>query len=60
MSTAAIIILLVVGLLVGGIMVLRSSAKTGMPSQDVLDRATRHARQLNEQEKQDEDKGSPR
>lgn len=60
MSTAAIIILLVVGLLVGGIMVLRSSAKTGMPSQDVLDRATRHARQLDEQEKQDEDQGSPR
>ena len=60
MSTAAIIILLVVGLLVGGIMVLRSSAKTGMPSQDVLDRATRHARQLDAQEKQDEDQGSPR
>jgi hypothetical protein len=60
MSTAAIIIIVVVGLLVGGIMVLRSSAKTGMPSQDVLDRATRHARQLDEQEKQDEDKGSPR
>ena len=59
MSTAAIIIILVVGLLVGGIMVLRSSSKTGMPSQDVLDRATRHARQLDEQEKQDEDQGSP-
>ena len=56
MSTAAIIIIIiVVGLLVGGIMVLRSSAKTGMPTQEVLDRATRHARQLEEQEKKDEE-----
>jgi Protein of unknown function (DUF2897) len=60
MSTAAIIIVVVVGLLVGGIMTLRSSTKTGMPTQDVLDRATRRARQLDEQEKKDEEPGAPR
>lgn len=60
MSTAAIIIVVVVGLLIGGILTLRSSSKTGMPSQDVLDRATRHARQLEEQEKKDEESDSSR
>lgn len=60
MSAAAAIIVIVVGLLVGGIMVLRSSAKTGMPTQDVLDRATRHARQLDEQDKKDEESDAPR
>ncbi len=60
MSTAAIIIIVVVGLLVGGIMTLRSSTKAGMPTQDVLDRATRRARQLDEQEKKDEESGAPR
>ena len=44
--SAFIIIVLVVGLLIGGIMTLRSSAKTGMPSKEVLDRATQHARDL--------------
>jgi len=44
--SAFVIIALVVGLLVGGIMTLRSSAKTGMPSKDVLDRATQHAREM--------------
>ena len=58
MSTAIIVILIVVGLLVGGIMTLRSSARTGMPSQDVLDRATRHARELEAQEKKDEASGA--
>jgi hypothetical protein len=60
MSTAAIVIIIVVGLLVGGIMTLRSSAKTGMPTQDVLDRATRHAKQLDEQEKKDDESDTPR
>ncbi len=55
MSTAALIIIAVVGLLVGALMALRSSAKTGMPSQEVLDRARRHARELEAEEKKDED-----
>ena len=51
MSSAFFVILVVVGLLVGGIFTLRSSAKTGMPSKDVLDRATRRARDLEAGEK---------
>ena len=50
-SAIIIIIIVVVGLLVGGIMTLRSSARTGMPSKDVLERATRHARELEAKDK---------
>lgn len=48
MLTAIIITVVVVVVIVGGVLSLRGSAKTGMPSQDVLDRATKRAR---EQEK---------
>jgi Protein of unknown function (DUF2897) len=51
MSTTIIAIIIVVGLLAGIILGLRSSAKTGMPSKEVLDRATRHAREIDAQEK---------
>ncbi|MDB6087256.1 MAG: hypothetical protein JWN85_40 [Gammaproteobacteria bacterium] len=51
MSTAIIVIVVVLGLLVGIIMSLRSSAKTGMPAQDVLKRTAQHARELDAQEK---------
>jgi hypothetical protein len=50
MSTAIIVIVIVLGVLIGGIMGLRSSAKTGMPPPDVLERATRHSRELEAQE----------
>jgi Protein of unknown function (DUF2897) len=40
-----IIILLVVAVLVGGLFVLRSTARTGMPDEDVLKRAKERARQ---------------
>ncbi len=46
MSTAAIVIVVVLVVIIGGVLALRSSARTGMPSQDVLDRATWHAKQL--------------
>jgi hypothetical protein len=52
MSAAAVIIIVVVGFLVGGIMALRSSAKTGMPPPDVLDRATQRARKLDAAERE--------
>lgn len=57
MSTAAVVIIIVVviALIVGTVVSLRSSAKTGMPSKDVLERATRHARELEAREKEDED-----
>jgi hypothetical protein len=46
MTTALIVIVVVVALLVGTILSVRRSAKTGMPSQDVLNRATERARKL--------------
>jgi hypothetical protein len=46
MSTAAVVIVVVIVIIVGGVLSLRASAKTGMPSRDVLDRASRRARRL--------------
>ena len=57
MSTAIIIIVIVLGLLIGTLMGLRGSAKTGMPSEEVLKRATQHARELDAQEKAQEEHG---
>jgi hypothetical protein len=54
MRTAILVILIVLALIVGGLLTLRRSAKTGMPSQDVLERATRRARELEAQEKREE------
>jgi hypothetical protein len=51
MLTAIIVSVVVIGVVVGGIMSLRSSARTGMPSDEVLKRATQHARDLEAQEK---------
>jgi len=53
MSTAVIVIIVVLALIVGLVVSLRRSAKTGMPSQDVLERASRRARQLDTEEKDD-------
>jgi hypothetical protein len=50
---AIIIIVLVVGALVGGLLTLRSSGRAGMPNDEVLKRATKHAREL---DASDEDK----
>jgi len=41
---AVIIIVIVVGVLVGGLLTLRSTRGAGMPGQDVLDRAQKRAR----------------
>jgi hypothetical protein len=54
MVTAFIAIVIVVALVAGVVLSLRKSAKTGMPSQDVLDRATERAR---EQESRDSGRG---
>ena len=55
MLTAVILSVVLVALIVGTMLRLRSSAKSGMPSRDVLDRATRRARELESREK---DEGS--
>jgi hypothetical protein len=49
---AAIIILVVLGVIIGGLLTLRSTRNAGMPNQDVLDRAKRRSR---EQAAKDED-----
>lgn len=51
MVTAVVLGVVLVALIVGMMMTLRSSAKTGMPSRDVLDRAARRARELESSEK---------
>jgi hypothetical protein len=42
---AAIIILVVLGVIVGGLLTLRSTRNAGMPGQDVLDRAKQRSRE---------------
>lgn len=57
MVTVVVLIVVLVALIVGTMMTLRSSARTGMPSQDVLDRAKRRARELESSEKDDASEG---
>lgn len=57
MLTAVILSVVLVALVVGTMLSLRSSAKSGMPSRDVLERATRRARELESREK---DESSPK
>lgn len=52
MGKAILIILLVVGAIVGGLLALRSSARTGLPEDEVMKRAQRRA---DEQRKSDDD-----
>ena len=56
MLKAIIIIVLVVGVLVGGLLTLRSSGRAGMPDAEVLKRASQRAR---EQDAADKDSQGP-
>jgi hypothetical protein len=59
MSIAAIVAIVVVLAFVAiGIFNLRKSARTGMPPRDVLDRATRRARELEAAEKARDERGT--
>jgi Protein of unknown function (DUF2897) len=51
MSTAVVILLVVIALVAGTVVSLRTTAKSGMPSKDVLDRATQRSRELEAREK---------
>ncbi len=51
MLTAIIVIVIVAALLAGTVLGVRKSAKTGMPSAEVLKRASERARQLEAAEK---------
>jgi hypothetical protein len=55
MLKAVLIIALVLAVLVGGILTLRSSARTGMPGDEVLKRASQRARELDAVEKESDD-----
>ncbi len=57
MIKALFIIALVVAALVGGILTLRSSARTGMPSDEVIERAKKRERALEAAEKEGDDGG---
>jgi len=57
MFTAIIAIVLVVGLVAGLILTLRTTAKTGLPPKDVLERTTQRARELEAKEKSEGDGG---
>ncbi len=55
MLKAIIIIVIVMGVLVGGLLRLRSSARTGVPGEDVLKRARQRELDLESQEKSEHD-----
>jgi Protein of unknown function (DUF2897) len=50
---AVIIIVLVVAVLLGGLLTLRSSGRAGMPEKDVLERAAKRSREQADAEKDD-------
>jgi Protein of unknown function (DUF2897) len=54
MLKAIIIIVLVVGALIGGLLTLRGSGRLGMPSDEVLKRASRRASEQAAAEKDEE------
>jgi hypothetical protein len=45
MFKAIVIFVIVIAVLFGGMLALRSSRRTGMPSEDVLERASKRARE---------------
>jgi hypothetical protein len=51
MSTAIVILLIVIALVAGTVVSLRTTSKSGMPSKEVLDRATQRSRELEAREK---------
>ncbi|MEJ1962015.1 MAG: DUF2897 family protein [Gammaproteobacteria bacterium] len=53
MIKAIVIFAVVCAFIVGTLLTLRSKAKTGMPSKDVLERATRRARELDARDEAD-------
>jgi flagellar basal body-associated protein FliL len=55
MLKTIIIIVIVVGALVGGLLTLRSSARTGMPGEDVLKRAKEREREIEQSEKNEKE-----
>jgi len=53
MFKAIIIIVVVIGVILGGLLTLRSSGRAGMPDKDVLERASKRSREQAAAEKDD-------
>jgi FtsZ-interacting cell division protein ZipA len=53
---AVIIIIAVVGVLVGGLLTLRSTRSAGMPAKDVLDRAKERGREQSAKDEAESDR----
>jgi hypothetical protein len=54
MLKAIIIIVVVIGVIVGGLLTLRNSGRAGLPSADVLERASKRAREQAAAEKKED------
>lgn len=54
MSTAIVVLLIVIAVLAGTVISLRTTARSGMPSKEVLDRATKRSRELEAREKDEQ------
>ncbi|HVW67946.1 MAG TPA: DUF2897 family protein [Steroidobacteraceae bacterium] len=52
MLRTAVIIIVVLAIIAGGIFALRRNTRTGMPGEDVLERARQRARQMEERDKE--------
>ena len=57
MTTAAILTLIVIAVIVGLIYTLRTTAKSGLPSKEVLERARKRSREQESREKAEQDDG---
>jgi hypothetical protein len=55
MRVAVILFVIVLAVVVGSLLTLRRSARTGMPPPDVLERAQRRARALEAEERKQDD-----
>ncbi len=55
MIRALVIIALVIGALVGGLLALRNSARTGMPGDAVIERAKKREREQAQRDRDDAD-----
>jgi hypothetical protein len=51
MSMAIIVVLIVIAVVAGTVISLRTTARSGMPSKEVLDRASQRSRELEAREK---------
>jgi hypothetical protein len=56
MLKAILIIVVVIGVLIGGLLTLRRSARTGMPDEDVLKRAAGREREQQAKDEADKDR----